>query len=402
VFDSSAYLKFARRGMLMFPEGSVPIDGLHENVCRCALCDRIPLPEVAKLAPEERELRIAEHNLSVSAEEVARVRQAIRDGTMWELAERRSTGHPALAAGMRAAIRGTRVFLPTEPESRRAFRTTVATSGLRPAVIRFLARLDAFKTGKGPYRSLPFVPLTTPALRTLPAETLDGVALYWEVMRPVGAVPLELTDVYPVGCYLAPEEFDPPPRTGSVAEALDGLAVDAHRDWLPDWTRRQVHALLAWRYGPDAAGALASERLEGRRSPKTGRLRRVDRDGAIVFHVGTDGLARPTWKGAELLHAHLPYPQSRVVVAADAVPFVRQGKTLFSRFVRGGDGTLVPGASALLVDESDTLLAVGRLLLAPGEMGRLERGAAVRVIGHAKGDEAPEPDEAEAPSPAPP
>ena len=87
---------------------------------------------------------------------MARVRQAIRDGTIWELAERRSTGHPALAAGMRVAIRGTRVFLPTEPESRRAFRTTVATSGLRPAVIRFLARLDAFKAGPG---ALPDAPV---------------------------------------------------------------------------------------------------------------------------------------------------------------------------------------------------------------------------------------------------
>jgi 7-cyano-7-deazaguanine tRNA-ribosyltransferase len=394
LFDSSAYLKFARRGMLMFPEGSVPIEGLQENLCRCALCDRLPLTEVAKLPPEERELRIAEHNLSTSAEEVSRVRQAIRDGTVWELAERRSTGHPALAAGLRAAIRGTRVFLPTEPESRRAFRTTVATSRLRPAVIRFLARLDAFKSGRGPYRTLPFVPLTTPALHTLPAETLDGIPLYWEVVRPVGAVPLELTDVYPVGCYLAPDEFDTRPKSPSVSEALAGIAVDPARDWLDVWTSRQVDAILAWRYGPDAARALAGERLVGRRSPKTGRLRRVERDGAIVFHVGAEGLARPTWKGAELLHATLPYPQSRVVVAPDAVPFVRQGKTLFSRFVLGGDGTLVPGASALLVDESDTLLAVGRLVLAPGEMGRLTRGVAVRVVGHAKGEEPPEADEA--------
>ncbi len=393
LFDSSAYLKFARRGMLMFPEGSVPVEGIAENVCRCALCERVPLREVARLPIAERELRIAEHNLSVSSEEIARVRQAIRDGTIWELAERRSTGHPALAAGMRAAIRGTRVFLPTEPESRRAFRTTVATSGLRPAVIRFLARLDAVKTGRGPYRTLPFVPLTTPALRTLPAESSDGAPLYWEVIRPVGAVPLELTDVYPVGCYLAPEEFDGAPRTGSVADALEGIAYDPNRDWLEAWTRRQVEALLAWRYGPDAVTELAGERLVGKRSPKTGRLRRVEHNGAIVFHVGSDGLARPTWKGAELLHPRLPFPQSRIVVAPDAVPFVREGKTLFSRFVAGGDGSLVPGASAFLVDEADTLLAVGRLVLAPGEMGRLTRGVAVRVVAHARASEPEEPDD---------
>ncbi|MCI4362263.1 MAG: tRNA guanosine(15) transglycosylase TgtA [Thermoplasmata archaeon] len=393
LFDSSAYLKFARRGTLMFPEGSISIDSIQERVCRCMLCAEVPLTEVAGLPGGERERRIAEHNLLVCSEEMGRVRQAIRDGTLWELAERRSTGHPALAAGLRAAIRGTRIFLPTEPESRRTLRSTVATTGLRPSVIRFLARLDGFKQGRGPYRTLPFVPLTTVALRTLPAQTRDGATLGWEVLRPVGAVPIELADVYPAGCYLAPDEFDARPRAGGFGEALEGLAVDRERDWSPEWTRRQVDALIAWRYGPAAATALRAANLLGRRSPKTGRLRRVERDGVILFHVGTDGLVRPTWRGAQLLHATLPSPASRVVVGADAVPFVREGRSLFSRFVIGGDLTLVPGASALLVDKDDTLLAVGRLLLAPGEMGRLKRGVAVRVIGHERGEEAEEPDE---------
>ncbi|MCI4321224.1 MAG: tRNA guanosine(15) transglycosylase TgtA [Thermoplasmata archaeon] len=399
LFDSSAYLKFARRGTLMFPEGSVSIDGIQENICRCALCEHVPLTEVRDLPPPERETRIAEHNLLVCSEEVGRIRQAIRDGTMWELAERRSTGHPALAAGMRAAIRGVRVFLPTEPESRRAFRTTVVTSGLRPAVIRFLARLDVFKSGRGPYKPIPFVPLTTAALRSIPAATIDGVPLFWEILRPVGLVPLELSDVYPVGCYLAPEEFDPPPRTGDLASALEGLPVDREQDWSEAWTRRQVEALLAWRYGPDLASALLAVGVVGFRSHRTGRLRRIERDGTILFHLGSEGIVRPTFEGGRALRAHLPAPANRIVVAPDAVPFVREGRSLFSRFVSGGDRTLVPGASALLVDESDVLLAVGRLVLAPGEMGRMPRGVAVEVTAHERGERAPEVED-EAPSPA--
>jgi 7-cyano-7-deazaguanine tRNA-ribosyltransferase len=402
LFDSSAYLKFARRGMLMFPEGSVALDGIEEPICHCSLCDKVPLREVRTLGPPEREQRLAEHNLLVCAEEVARVRQAIRDGTLWELAERRSTGHPALTAGMRVAVRGARVFLPTEPESRRTFRSTVATTGIRPSVIRFLARLDSFKSGRGPYRELPFVPLTTVALRGLPSATTDGVAIYWQVPRPVGPVPIELADVYPVGCYLAPEEFDARPDGPSLDEALEGLSVDRDRDWTEVWTARQVDALLAWRYGPDLASTLRSVGVVGRRSPRTGRLRRIDRDGTILFHVGAEGIARPTFEGAKLLHVHLPHPSERIVVAPDAVPFVREGRSLFSRFVAGGDRRLVPGASAMLVDESDLLLAVGRLVLAPSEMGRMARGVAVRVTGHARGEappEAEEPDESGAPTP---
>ncbi|MGI0156684.1 MAG: tRNA guanosine(15) transglycosylase TgtA, partial [Thermoplasmata archaeon] len=100
LFDSSAYHKFARRGSLLFPEGSVAIDDLREQVCRCFLCAEMPLTEVARRPWEERERRIAFHNLLTSAEEVGRVRQAIRDGMLWELAERRATGHPALRAGL--------------------------------------------------------------------------------------------------------------------------------------------------------------------------------------------------------------------------------------------------------------------------------------------------------------
>jgi len=100
LLDSSAYHKFARRGSLLFPEGSIAIDDLRENVCRCFLCAEMPLTEVARKPAAEREQRIAFHNLVTSIEEIGRVRQAIREGTLWELAERRASGHPALRAGL--------------------------------------------------------------------------------------------------------------------------------------------------------------------------------------------------------------------------------------------------------------------------------------------------------------
>lgn len=116
------------------------------------------------------------------------------------------------------------------------------------------------------------------------------------------------------------------------------------------------------------------------------------RDGDSRFVVGTDGIPRPTFRGAKELHAHLAPGRERVVVHDDAVPFVREGRSLFSSFVVQADPGLVPGASALLVDENDVLLAVGRLLLAPTEMGRLRRGVAVRVTAHARSPQ-PEPEE---------
>jgi 7-cyano-7-deazaguanine tRNA-ribosyltransferase len=399
LFDSSAYHKFARRGSLMLPEGTVPLEEVRENSCHCFLCSELPLSEVAGLAPEERERRVAYHNLLVSVEEIARVRQAIRDGTLWELAERRTGAHPALRAGLREALAHPDVFLPTEPDSRRAFREVIAESRDRPAAMRFRHSVEIYRVGKSKSRSIVRFPLRPEYLARLPTVDRSGQTLEWESPTPLGAVPAELTDLYPVGPYLGIDEFlsrarhrSPSAFSQAVSEALGSDAeVDTDRDWSPSWDERQVVRLLEWRFGNARAPDIA-EGLRAERSRRTGRLRAMMRDGQPEFVVGTDGIPRPTYRGGSRLHELLGPGRERVVVNADAVPFVREGRSLFSAFAARADPALVPGASALLVDESDTYLGVGRLLLAPHEMGQMRRGVAVRVTAHARSPP-PEPEE---------
>jgi 7-cyano-7-deazaguanine tRNA-ribosyltransferase len=402
LFDSSSYLKFARRGSLLFPDGTVDVTTLREPVCDCALCAARPLYEVAKLPAPERETALAEHNLLQCATEIARVRQAIREGTLWELAERRAAAHPALQAGLRSVVRGVRVFLPTEPESRPSFRAVGSTSGLRPSVIRFLARLQMYRSAKGPFHALTPRTLTPGPLRDVPANDREGAPIFWEVPTPVGPVPLELAEVYPVGCYLGLEEFEEDgwAAKGPQPPELDGLEVEAGRDWTDAWTARHATAVLEWNFGPETGRALGGEVLVGRRSPRSGRLRALQtREGEPAFFVGNDGLPRPTFVGAKLLQKIRPFPRGRIVVAPDAIPFVSEGRSLFSKFVAGGDPSLVPSQSTLLVDAEDRLLAVGRLVLAPAEMGRLSRGVAVRVTAHARAPAGEAPEEPAEPLP---
>ena len=410
LFDSSSYHKFARRGSLMFPHGTISIDTLREPTCRCQLCAEVPLTEVARRPPLERERRIAEHNLLMCAQEVSEVRQAIRDGTLWELAERRAANHPALLAGLKATVRGVRVFLNAEPESRSSFRYVGPTSGLRPSALRFLAHVERWKTGKGPFYDHAWVPLKSAALRHTPTEDRAGKPIWWAAHTGFGPVPLELTDIYPVGCYVGPDEFDDggirrvdaPGPGPSPTEALASVDYDGERDWGAAWEIRIRSGLLEFAFGAVAAAALGTLDLEVERSRKTGRLRAYRHEGRRAFIVGPDGLPRPTWYGGGLLREALPAPGRRIVVAPDAVEFVASGRSLFSKFVRGGDSSLVPGSSTLLVDGDDHLLAVGRLVLAPCEMGRLTRGVAVRVTAHARRpEEELAPDEA-APDPLPP
>jgi 7-cyano-7-deazaguanine tRNA-ribosyltransferase len=386
LFDSAAYHKFARRGSLLFPEGTMSIDEVREPFCGCRLCEEQPLTTLARLPPAERESAVARHNLWICAAEVRRVRQSIREGSLWELVERRAAAHPALLAGLRATVRGSAVFLPVEPESRPSFRQVSEYSRERPAVARFQKRLAGWHRGPDGALLRPQVPLTPDFLGEIPTRTADGKELNWDVVTAIGPVPLELSELYPVGAWVGPEEFDRVsfPTTAGFSSDDGSRPSDPDRSTrIAEWTLRQMAAVLEWQY-PGHSLPVDGSGLRGIRSRRTGRLREFALRGQPAFRLGNDGLARPTWIGAILLHDSLPAPGARVTVHDDAVSFVRDGRSLFSRFARGCDPGIVPGASVLLVDSADQLLAVGRAELAAHEMGRFTRGAAVTVTAHAR------------------
>ena len=405
LFDSSAYHKFARRGALLFPDGTRSIDSVREPICSCSLCAERPLSEVAALPPRERELHIARHNLLVSAQEIATVRQAIREETLWELTERRVAAHPALRAALHELLLHADVFLPTEPESRSSFREVADSSFRRPSILRFRRRLAEWSRGHGTYRWCRWRPLTPFGLHDLPAETASEESLEWETDTSIGRVPLELTEIYPVGPLLSVAEFDPAASRHRAtaplpaASELWGIDREEGRDWTAAWTRRQALGLLRWTYANTPAIDQLATRLDGRRSRRTGRLRTLTDAGAFAFTIGNDGIPRPTWHGAKLLLAALGQQAPTVVVRSDAVPFVAEGRSLFCPYIVQVDPRLSPGSSTLLVDQAGHLLAVGRLLLAPSEMRWMKRGVAIRVTAHEQGRAPMTPMETENPAP---
>lgn len=385
LFDSSSYHKFAKRGTLLFPHGSVPLADLQEEVCGCHLCAKTPLTQVKDLPPEEQAPLVARHNLLECKLEIARVRQAIRDGELWELAEERSTGHPALARAMDEARAHPEVFLPTEPPSRRSFRVIVPGSLERPAAVRFRRRLERWSSGVPVVGATERRPLSPSSLRRAPplVGASQGLVGLWYTHGALGTVPLELTEIYPAGPLVAPEDYAPhEARPAPTPRSEEVEAEDRDRN-SEAWVRRHVESILSWTWGNEAAQRLLATPLRARHSRSTGRLREVLRGTQVLFVVGNDGLPRPTFAGGEEMRSVLPAPRARVVAHADAVPFVREGRSLFSRHVVGADPELAPGDAVLVVDGEDHLLSVGRALLSGAEMGRFRRGVAVRAISHA-------------------
>ena len=116
------------------------------------------------------------------------------------------------------------------------------------------------------------------------------------------------------------------------------------------------------------------------KSRKTGKIRNVYCDGKHVLSMrATDGLFTLKAKGAEILHEFFKMPELRVVIEEDAVPFVREGKNVFAKFVVDCDKELRPYDEALIVDGKDELIAVGQCRMNREEMLSFESGMAVKT-----------------------
>jgi 7-cyano-7-deazaguanine tRNA-ribosyltransferase len=96
LFDSAAYALFARDGRILTPWGTEKIDQMvHWPIITLEVHDKTP-EQVRAMEDGERTKCLARYNLEITLQEISRCKQAVHDGTIWELAERRSHQHPAL------------------------------------------------------------------------------------------------------------------------------------------------------------------------------------------------------------------------------------------------------------------------------------------------------------------
>ena len=96
MYKRQAYALFARDGRLLTPWGTERIDDLVDWPMLMPCVANLTPEDVRNLPAKERENRLAHYNLEVTLAELARCKQAVREGKIWQLAEQRSHQHPAL------------------------------------------------------------------------------------------------------------------------------------------------------------------------------------------------------------------------------------------------------------------------------------------------------------------
>lgn len=399
-FDSSAYAKYAADDRLIFPWGTEKLDELSELPCCCPICSRYTAKELKTLDAKERTLQLALHNLYVSYAEIKKIRAAITGGWLWELVEQQATANPAILDALRELRKPENlVWLEqNEPTSKKtALFYTGPHTIHRPTLYRFHTRL--FNRYRFVYKTMIVLPEGRKPYSAFYSKEISSILkknnVHFLVCSHLGPVPVELDEMYPLAQSVFPELVDQETeqqvksliekflhnkKVLNLNEVKKKLKPKPQSKGSVNMDILRISAVADMQFGKGAAEALFSGNITVMKSKKTGKIRTVicDED-HILSARADDGLFTLKLAGGRRLHRFFKYPLLRVVITDDAVPFVKEGKSVFPQFVKDCDPALRPLDECLIVTQQDQLIAIGRILLNQTEILAFHHGVAVKT-----------------------
>jgi 7-cyano-7-deazaguanine tRNA-ribosyltransferase len=331
LFDSAAYALYAQDGRYMTETGTKRLENLDYLPCSCPICSKYGL-NLRELEEGERIKNLALHNLYVSFEELNRVKQAIREGSLWELLSMRARSHPGLFSALSRLSNHRKWLSELDPITKKTpFHYTGEEARYRSEVVNARKRMKR-------------------------VSSVNRIRL-----QPFGRVPVEVLDVYPFGSFSSPE--------GLIREDSPMGVKDIEK----------LRAIMEYQFGSGASD-LIEDGFRIKKSRKTGRIRWIYKKKELIASVrASDHMIIPKQYLAGKLRERFKYPKLRVVIDDEAVPFVSEGKSVFARFVVEVDPDLRANDEVLVVDRKDEFIRTGTLILSPKEAIDFSRGVAVRV-----------------------
>jgi 7-cyano-7-deazaguanine tRNA-ribosyltransferase len=427
-FDSASYAKFADGGRMMLTTGTVHLDQMHELPCECPVCSNTTAQELKGLEKSEQALQLMKHNLYISAAEMRRVRQAISDGKLFELAATRAQAHPTLLEAFGVMMGYSDMYVDSDPIGKTSsiFYTGPETIN-RPELVRFYQRsyeLYPYRTTKTVIiipddANRPYSETASTIISEVRKRKDEEVILLF--LTPLGVVPWELEHVHPAQQGVFPVTideqtietvqqrlnkfldtisyedivwFERPAATNAIIESVKSRgktiiadsassiieAMDGPSDDSLDWTRRKLKAVLSYQWGPEVADLADLKDLKVDISRSTGKIRQIKLAGEIILTlVPTTGLFTATYEGGLQLIEHGLDTKYKVRLDDEVRQFVINGKSALAKFIVHASPELHAGEEVIVVDSSETLLGVGKALLSGSEMMVFQRGVAVNI-----------------------
>lgn len=380
LFDSASYIKYARDGRYFTEFSTRSLDVLKELPCNCPVCSNTSAHDLRVMGREERVSLLARHNLHVIQRVIREVKQAISEGTLWEMLERYGRVHPRLwKAFLLFGERWEEVEMLDPLYKRRIFLVSDVSRG-QPAYRRAVKRLMERYRPVGDPKGL--LIKDTSFIRYLGRGYEDLEIL---LPSPYGPLPAHLFEIFPFGQTVTEDSLMDGPLLQRYTEVTTTEEAPDGGEWRW-WNLRFLWGTLQMQMGREVPDELfgspeeAMRSVQVVRSKKTARCRSVLLSGKHFFGVRpSDGSFTLSWLSARMLLERFEAPRFRVVVSEDAAPYNAEGKSVFPRFVVDIDPGLRAGDEVIVVDKDDNPLALGRLLLSPREVGEMKYGVAVKV-----------------------
>ncbi len=457
-FDSASYALFARDDRYFTAHGSFNLKNLREFPCECPVCSTYSPQEMLSMDPAERAHFLAMHHLYVLQAEIRRIKQAIYEGTLWQLVSKRVGAHPELARAYRWLLgakndRSYRYFEKLEPVYKRKGLLITRTEELNlPIIRRYKERiLDRLYTWNNK------IVLTTPNSSNLLPPLIDAQVI---ILHPTfGAIPKEIRHVYPlfqhesfiddvsllksvkkhkefinelisviendfksVEVFIFDDDKEISKKLSNIL-GIDAMYREEDLGYInvEDSEKNLVYSIVRYQYGPDAEKVVKKPYLEFSR--KTGLLRKIyetvitkDEEDNIILpelerHMRKrekKGLPVPEdpyqelyvekgkmWLLAALLPNSfklVPHPlfgyrfvkkfkdelRYMVIVDEEAEPFIRDGKTIFSKFVLNVDNRIRSEDEVFVLNQEKDIIAIGKSILGAKEIMDFKRGPAIK------------------------
>ena len=255
IFDSAAYALYAREGRYMTENGTWRIGEMDYFPCQCPRCTTSTPKAVMEMPKKEKEVFLAEHNLHVCAAELNRIKQAIRDGRLWEHVEMRAHAHPALLTALKR-VRNYEGFIekhsPTVKQSGFFFFDSVGLA--RPEVVHYRERLNTRFKPPAKAEVLVLVPQSKDkpfhrnedfkdvrrAINRLDGKNAEQVHVCFYA-APFGVIPLELDEVYPLSQH-------------ETSMPLDCEVTEYVADQVTDYVKRSDYKAVIFLHDPENWG----------------------------------------------------------------------------------------------------------------------------------------------------
>jgi len=211
LFDSAAYALYAKQGRYMTETGTSRLNELEYFQCTCPKCVKSSPEELSEMPQEKVQMFLAEHNLYVTMVELKRIKQAIKDGRLWEHMQMRAHSHPSLLSALKK--------LKKFEEHIEKHDASVKNSGFfqfdfmdltRPEVVRYRKKLAgryvppkspilllAPQTKMKPFHKSVEFRERTRNLKSALESKMNAIHLCFYA-APFGVVPYELDEIYPL------------------------------------------------------------------------------------------------------------------------------------------------------------------------------------------------------------